>query len=516
MPIPDRNRIYDGWLSLEGGVDAGRNPATLAPNQCQSGENLTFRGGDAGVRPGFRKLVETYSNGNHRYLPNGVDAYAQQTGEKASDVYKTGVFQCAHGFTPHGGEDCLMVMIGGRLFRVVPGLASCVVTEITPIEDTSSPYSDPFIQEGEREHQAYRNKRNLPIAYMTQADKYLVVQDGLAKPIIYDGQKARRSVLETDIDHTEVPVGTIMTYGMGRLVVIVNKRDVAFGDLYGSHPDFDDPADSLVLFTERNFLAEGFDAAIPFNQGVATGAIFFPQLDTSTGNGELMVFAERGAAAFFLSLPRDLWKSSRFQILALLTTGMRGHRSVAVVNEDLWFRSADGMRTYRQARSEPSGSVGGWAHIPLSTNIRQYLDHDAQWLLKYCSSIYFNNRILTTTTPYWNQGRPYFNGIAVVDFDILSSFGRTERPAWDGHWSKMAITQLVTGEFDGVTRAFAFGIDENGYNQLYELSLSDNNDWDGQIPWELVSRSFNFKSAGSSQFNENEIYDADIWIKDIR
>src|SRR6185437_3890781 len=143
-----------------------------------------------------------------------------------------------------------------------------------------------------------------------------------------------------------------------------------------------DPADSLIQFTERNFLAGGFDAAIPFQQGVATGAVFFPQLDTSTGNGQLMVFAERGASAFFLSLPRELWQTSQFQILALLTTGLRGHRSVSVVNEDLWFRSEDGYRSYRQARSE----AAGWAHIPLSTNVRQFMDVDNERLLKYGSS----------------------------------------------------------------------------------------------------------------------------------
>src|SRR5262249_44662239 len=159
--------------------------------------------------------------------------------------------------------------------------------------------------------------------------------------------------------------------GMGRICVVVNDRDVAFGDLFGSH-DLPDPSDSLVFFTERNFLAEGFDAQIPFQQRVATGIVFSPQLDTSTGNGALFVFAERGVSSVCLSLPRDLWKTSQFQILALLTTGMRGHRSISVANEDLWFRADDGVRSYRQARSESTG----WAHIPLSTNVRQFVDND--------------------------------------------------------------------------------------------------------------------------------------------
>jgi hypothetical protein len=512
MAITDKNRIYDGWASLEGGVDAGRNSSTLEGNQSVAAVNLTFRGGDAVTRPGFRMLPvleDTFTNPNHCYHANGTDAGdSPVTGQEAWTIYKTGVFQCARGYTPHNGEDCLMAMIGGRLFKVVPRVSHSLVTEITPIEDEASPYIGVWNNRGDQRI-PYRNKKELPIGYMEQADKFLMVQDGLSKAIIYDGKKARRSAIEGDADHTEIPVGTMLAYGMGRICTIVNGRDVAFGDLYGSH-DLEDPADSLPLFTERNFLAEGGDAAIPFNQGIATGMAFFPQLDTSTGNGQLMVFAERGAASFFMSLPRELWKTSAFQILALLTTGMRGHRSLAAVNEDLWFRSDDGMRTYRQARSEASG----WAHIPLSTNVKQFLGNDSGWLLKYASSIYFDNRIIITTGPVWNQGRPYHTSMLVVDFDIVSSFGTRFKPAWDGQWIKRPILQLVTGEFNGTTRAFFFGIDEDGYNQLYEISVADKNDWDGEIAWSLESRAFAFGQQ-STAFSENELYDADVWLKDI-
>jgi len=361
---------------------------------------------------------------------------------------------------------------------------------------------------------------------MIQADKWLVSQDGQAFPIIYDGTVARRAdSANTDQTKTEVPVGTIMAYGMGRLVVIVGQRQVAFGDLYGSHFG-KDPADSIILFTERNFLAGGFDAAIPFNLGVATGAAFFPQLDTSTGNGQLMVFSERGASSYFMSLPRELWQTSQFQIFSLLTTGLRGNRSISFVNEDMWFRSEDGYRSYRQARSESAG----WAHIPLSTNVRQFLDVDTPSLLKYGSSIYFDNRIIGTCSPYWGEGRPWHNGLVICDFDILSSFGTKNKPAWDGHWNKytvaggptvinsgMKIYQLVTGRFNGITRAFAFALDENFANQIYELTLNDRSDWDGEIQWELVNRQMDFSklSQQGNPFTESELYDGDLWMHDI-
>ena len=45
MAIHDANRVYDGWVSLEGGVDGGRTQLLLDPNQCASAENMVFRGG---------------------------------------------------------------------------------------------------------------------------------------------------------------------------------------------------------------------------------------------------------------------------------------------------------------------------------------------------------------------------------------------------------------------------------------------------------------------------------------
>src|SRR5262249_51100922 len=153
---------------------------------------------------------------------------------------------------------------------------------------------------------------------------------------------------------------------------------------------------------------------IPSQNGPVTGMSFFPQLDTSTGNGQLLVFSRRAASSFFLSLPREQWKTSLFQIFALLSTGCAGNRSISIVNEDLWMRSDDGVRTFRQARSEQSG----WAHIPLSTNVRQFTENDTSSVLKYGSSMVFDNRLIMTCSPMWNQGRPTHAGLLVVDFDV--------------------------------------------------------------------------------------------------
>src|SRR4029077_8829138 len=260
--IADKNRVYDGWTSLEAGVDAGRTPTLLQPNQAVSAENLVFRGGHPAPRPGIRKFHQHFTNPNHSYFAvsdgdpgtpgfhqAGDEAGGRIPGQEASTNYLTGRFQSAIAYSPHHGDDCIMAMIGGRLYRIVPGKDTANITELSL---------------------AKRNRNDLSIAYMLQADKWLVVQDNDSLAILYDGNKARRSRTDNDLEKAEIPTGSIMAYGMGRIVVVVNERAVVFGDFYGSKVS-PDPADSLTFFTERNFLAEGFDAAIPFQQGQATG-----------------------------------------------------------------------------------------------------------------------------------------------------------------------------------------------------------------------------------------------------
>src|ERR1043165_9517092 len=168
MPIADTNRIYDGWVSLEGGVDAGRAPTLLEPNQVVSAENLVFRGGHPTTRPGFRKLTENFRNPDHCYNLNGDNAPEPfiVPGEEASTKYKQGLFQGIVGYSPHKGDDCLMAMIDGRLFKIGPRVSESIVTEI---------------------ELDYRNTKTRKQAYMLQADKWLIVQDGQASAILYDG-----------------------------------------------------------------------------------------------------------------------------------------------------------------------------------------------------------------------------------------------------------------------------------------------------------------------------------------
>lgn len=479
--IIDPERIFDGHSSLAAGQDAGRSPNLIEKNQAAKLENIVTRGGDAGTRPGIRSHALFWERRDMTYLANGQFSSVTGVPEQSVDNFHNGVFQGASYYAPRGTPECIMVQVGGRQYQVIPRTSRGVdVTEI---------------------QLGYRNRSTTPLAYMYQADRFHITQDGESRPIIFDGVTSRRA------QENEIPVGTIGTYGMGRICQVVNGREISFGDLFGSH-EGTDPGDSVLKFTEATFLNEGFNASIAFSLGAITGLCFAPQQDSSVGDGEMLAFSESGVSSFFLSQPRDQWKDSAFQRVTLLNIGGRGHRMIVSVNGDLWFRSDDGWRSYRQARAEQQG----WAHLPMSTEIRDYMESDTARLLKFGSAIHFNNRLIGTCTGRSNQGKVYMNGLTSLDFDVLSSFGQATRPAWDGHWSKLKFLQLVSGKFHGAQRAFAFGIDADGKNQIYELSENDAQDFDGPIACEIVGRSMDFESP----FNEKELLMGDIWVDDVQ
>lgn len=478
--------VFDGFSNLAGGVDGGRSADLISGNQCAEAQNVVFRGGIPTTRPGFADLTHNFVDQHYYFLSGVYDGGSPPGGSSISSTtaFRNRRFQGASYFSPPGQLETIMANIGGRLFQMTPKEGSIDIREIKL---------------------GRRNTTDRDISYMVQADRFHITQDGQSKAIIFDGIQARRA------GEDEVITGKQMAYGMGRLVVI-RDQDIYFGDLYGSHPD-GSPGDSVLKFTETTFLNEGGPAGISSSLGKITACFFTPQQDSSTGDGELLVSAQRGVVSFFVSQPREIWKESAFQRIALQNVGVRGHRSPVSKNGDVWFRADDGCRSYRQARAE----INGWAHLPMSTNVRKWVENDSDQLLDYASAIPFDNRIIFTCSPTPNQGRLYHAGLLSLDFDVLSAFGESSNPAWDGHWSKLKVTQLVEGMFKGTHRAFAFAIDDNNQNHVYELTRNERRDFDGPISSELIGRSMTFSSdQGSGQpFNEKKINGADLWIDNV-
>jgi hypothetical protein len=453
----------DGHKTLESGMNSGRDPTLLTPQECAFASNVTFRGGFPAHRQQFLQVPLT------------------DLGSLAA--FQAGLYQGATIYDIDDGQEYIMVMVGGALYQLSIAGSGLTVKQVFN-DGTSNP--------------------NAPQCWFCQADIYMVIQDGTSTPIIMQGLSTIRRA-----GTTEVPVGQSMAYGQGRLWLAQNRQFVA-GDILGGPT-------SVISFTEQTYLAEAGFFGVPLTSGTIIGMTFSEIGDTATGQGELLVFARSAAFSVLASVPREAtatqpgWQGTAgMQKVTLTNIGGTGWRNLLNVNSDVFFRSKDGWRTYRTARNEQYG----WGGAPISREMNRVLANDSLPLLDYASAALFKNRVLMTAEPlpYKNSASATFGCLVVLDLDVISSvinksnlayefspyFSNRGAPAYDGRWAMpdgYRILQVLSGTFAHVERCFIFALNTTT-NKTEVWELSDSGEYDqGQnaIVCQIETKAFEFK-----------------------
>ena len=107
-------REFDGFTSLEGGMDANSATSLLQPNQSAFLGNMSLRGDYASTRPPFRQKILNFENSR-------------------TQTNWSGVFQgaCFYEALDDESQNSLIVSIGGRAFRIFLA-QNFLVEDITP------------------------------------------------------------------------------------------------------------------------------------------------------------------------------------------------------------------------------------------------------------------------------------------------------------------------------------------------------------------------------------------------
>jgi hypothetical protein len=469
--VKDPNRLVDGFLTAEGGVDSGFPPSLIQPNQLAWAVNATVRGGFPKTRPGWWKRLLNF--GGNVPLQN---------------AFEDGLFQGAGTYTSDSGIAYLAVSISGRIY-LINVAAGFTVQDITIPGNPS--------------------QANLPTAWFCQAERWLIVQNGTDLPFLYDGTTSRRANTGGLNGGTkEVPIGGPMAYGKGRLWVAFGSQYYG-GDLVWSTTA---GRDSVIQFTENDFLNEG--GAFAVANGPITGLAFGANIDTSLGDGDLLVFTALSVYAFAAPLDRETWKDLDYPIqrFALLNFGSVNQASIVPVNGDLFFRSIDGVRSMIYARRDFSE----WGNTPISRQVHRALDYDTSQLLFAGSAVNFDNRILMTVQPQnVNNHGVYHRGLVVLDFDLVSGMGRKYPPAWEGVWTGVRVLQVITLRVGRQDRCFIFNLGDGDNIGLYEVTKDGAFDFDGTddvaTQWIIETRSVIF----GDPLAQKRLMTADQWYDEV-
>jgi hypothetical protein len=449
----------DFQATVADGMNGGQQPELILESQAALLRNLSIRGGRAHTRPAIVR---------RGYLPPGR----------------------LQGGTVFGKISRLMVSVSGRLYEVDP--RTWGATEKTGwLSEDEAKLANP---EKDRLRDLRRNSPAKPRHTYCETAGSLVVQDNQSAAIIYDGVSIRRAASD------EVPIGGAMAYGNGRLAVAVkNGYAVRIGDIRK------DDHQSELKFTETYDLTAGGDFG--FAAPVKALAVL-PVVDTSSGQGPLIVGCENQVLTLKTNITqRSMWPDVGMETVLLPTRGITGPGAVVAVNQDLYFRSSDGLRALRTSTADYSAP--GLA--PLSAEVRQRLDFDTPFLLEDAQVAYFDNRVLCTHSPmvYWN--RSLAQGLVALNFDSISGRGQKSNPAFDGEWDGVVVASIVVGHIDGVERCFILGRVLDGRNAVWEL-LRETELATEPVTQALESRRF----FGGNAFARKTLRRLDVSASEIR
>ncbi|MES2367029.1 MAG: hypothetical protein V4563_14230 [Pseudomonadota bacterium] len=495
----DPKRLVAGTINLAGGIDSGRAPNTLAVNQAAFAVNTTMRGGFANSRPPLTKKPATIPQGRFQHA-----AFFDGTGTPMIMLVVDGHF---YRINPETYE--VQEFTGNRhasVFTVndfvTPAIASTVNVNVGVTENFNLKYpvliiglfeytltaivSDTVITVRNDFHSAGdtiprgtavnfiaddENPASDTMGWSVQAENYWIYQNNRSLPVIFDGASMRRA----DIRRSEIPVGNVIEYGMGRLTVALpDRKSFRMGDLVGG------PSgtltfgfiDSILRFTENNIVTEGGDFVArifgaPSRSGPIRAIRYTANLDTSLGQGPMMVFTTNTVFSIQAPFDRTTWATlnSPIQTVSAVEYGASAQESTILFNSDVYYRSPDGIRSLILARRYFTTP----GNTPISTEVSRVLDKDDGWLLEYGSAVVFDNRLLMTVSPVMTDYGVYHRGLVVFDAHLLSSMGAKSPPVWEGIWSGLNVLKILKGSVNGIEHCWIFALNADNELELWEL-----------------------------------------------
>lgn len=183
----------DSIAAFDAGMNSGLDPRLLPKNRLAFALNSTVRGGLIQNRPPFTKML----------------TFAWDSPVTQASV-EQGLFQGACYFKPDTGPQCLIASISGGLYRfnIIGNTVS--VSDIS-IEDD-------------------RNPSDRTQAWLWQADKWVIVQDGISLPIFYDGTTSRRSNgASVELGVVNAAINSFTTPEVGQPVTVTTNASYTGG-----------------------------------------------------------------------------------------------------------------------------------------------------------------------------------------------------------------------------------------------------------------------------------------------
>lgn len=492
----------DGSYDFSQGVDSGRvttvqspaNPNGLPRTMLAWGNNITVRDGGISPRNGWTQRAIVHDG---------------------SALYQGGTL-----YEPLNGNPYLVFSIGGFQYAVRVDSDNSVV-----------PITTPGLKDGNGS--ILGNPASQPQAYFCQAEQFLIIQAGDWQtnitgtlPLFYDGNEIVRS---QGLPQGQIPAALSMSYYQDR-VFYANGRTVSGGDIVGGPSGnwafgTKNRTDSVLRVTENPLSIGGDGFTVPGQAGNITALNYNAQLDSTLGQGTLYIFTRKQIYGLFVPITRSDWiaagsNNQPRMVVAQRRFGTVSERSVTEVNGDLFYFSPEpAIRSLIVA----TRYFQQWGNVAISKNIQRALKNASGFtpanLMGTATGINFDNRMLMGLIPVQTKVGVAFQGIATLDFDLISTLQVQLPPAWEGLLDGFDVLQLFTGDFSGIQRAFAAVHNrQNDQIEVWELGASGGpktdqllNTAESRVQWLAETPAYTF----GDEKQLKELDGGELWLDNI-
>jgi len=181
---------------------------------------------------------------------------------------------------------------------------------------------------------------------------------------------------------------------------------------------------------------------------------------------------------------RDLWSTVDGFLRPILPgIGVAGPESFATVNNDLYFRSTNGLRSLRMAVGEQQSPGYGGLH-------QEIPERFYAWGLQHNSSVHAGDRFITLVNPRVQNHQWLYEGAVSINFESINRLGQKSGMSFDGFWD-LPDDHYFYQIFDVDGIAYSVVSTPTG-DELWELQ-KDEGTFDGETGLEqiLVTREMN-------------------------
>lgn len=223
-------------------------------------------------------------------------------------------------------------------------------------------------------------------------------------------------------------------------------REILVGDIIHKRGHL--TTEDLLLMEEQALLSTGDPLTVSSRLGTLTAMAILPTMNTANGEGALIAYYQNGVVAFdTFEAPRESrydaegvqltkgWDSKRLVNHMLNTVSAVGHRAVAVLTRDHFFRSLRGLHFLKTVLGE--GTFNSENINTVSSDVAPVLDDDPVDLLTGAATGFwlFGNRMFATVGMLQgNASLPAGRGFVSWNQATTFTEDRTPRPAWEGVW----------------------------------------------------------------------------------